>query len=984
MKPRETQPKEQPTRPEPPVRRRDFLKLAGFSLGAVSLGACERGPIEKAIPYLVQPDGITPGEPTYYTTVCGACPAGCGMLAKTLDGRPIKLEGNPDHPVSGGALCATGQASILELYDSHRLRAPLIDGRPSDWDALDAEVRETLGRLGAAGKKLYVLSRTVNSPTLARQIRSFVDGYPGAGRWVQYDPVSSSAMRAAHQLTHGLKDLPDFRLDRAEVIVGIDADFLGTWISPVEFGRAYRTGRTLEGSRLRFSFHYQFEPLLSITGAKADYRIPTHPEAAARVAAAIAVRVAERSGRPLDLPRPDLPGLTEAQTGELIDRLYSFRGKSLILCGAQDLSAQILTNYTNFLLQNYGRTLDIQYPSYRRLGWEEDLRWLLEDLERGDVGALLVLGANPVYELPFGEQLASLMQSVPLSIAFGTHLDETASHARIVCPEPHYLESWGDSQPSARVVSLRQPVMERPAGIRSPLECLERWVGGRRDEYSLVRAYWQETLFEQRFGFGPFEEFWNQALVDGTARIRPRRVDGGNFDLEALSRIDAARLVEEPPGADRYLVLYPSVTIGDGSHALNPWLQEAPDPLSRACWTNPLVIPPDEAGGPLEDGRIIRIENTVGGELRLPASVQPGLHEAAVGAALGYGRKGTERFAKLGPDWVGAPRAEMDSRVGVRLHDQIVFDGPFFRYHRKVRLEVTAERGRLAVVQSFPERDGSADGVVPGTDIVRTGTMEELLLMRPVEQRPEAPNLWPEEHRYAGHHWGMVVDLGACTGCSACVVACQAENNVPCVGEDEVQRHREMHWLRIDRYYVQASGSPDVYFQPMLCQQCDRAPCETVCPVLATVHDAEGLNEQIYNRCVGTRYCMNNCPYKVRAFNWFDYARGDTLENLQLNPEVTVRARGVAEKCSFCIQRIQRARIDAAASGDKPTIQTACQQTCPSGAIVFGDLNDPESPIAGLVKSPRGYRVLDQLGTRPSVLYLAAVRNRPDPTEENG
>lgn len=971
--------------PDLAVRRRDFLKLAGFSLGAISVASCERGPVEKAIPYLVQPEGATPGEPTYYTTVCGGCPAGCGALAKSLDGRPIKLEGNADHPVSSGSLCAIGQASILELYDSHRLRGPAIAGRTVTWDAIDAKVTGQLEELRNNGRRVYLLSRTINSPTLAHQIRTFLNSFPETGRWIQYDPVSSSAIPAAHELTHGLRAMPDYRLDKAEVLVGVDADFLGTWISPVEFGRGYRIGRTIEGSRLRFSYHYQFESLMSITGAKADYRIPIHPDATVRVVAALAVHIAERLGRPADLPKVDPPGMAEKEFEELVDRLLRARGKSLVLCGSQNLSAQILTNYVNFLLQNYDKTLDIQHPSFRRQGREEDLSDLMDAFERDEVGSMFVLGANPVYELPFGKRLGPLMEALPLSVAFSSHLDETASHAGIVCPEVHFLESWGDSQPSTRVVSLRQPAIGRPADFRSPLECLDRWLGGRNDEYAIVRAYWEDHLFEQRFGFVSFEEFWNQTLIDGSARIRPQRATTTPFNPEALAQIDTAALTAAPPQhSERVLVLAPSVALGDGSHALNPWLQEVPDPLTRTCWTNPLKVPATAREEAIPQGRIVRIEVGPGLDARLPAIIQPGQHPSTLGGVLGYGRKGTERFSGLGPDWMGAPEPRPDRAVGVNLYDLVVFDGRFFHYHRRVSVEPTDAAYPLAVVQSFPERAVEGDAVALEPDVIRTDTMEDLLLMRPVQERPEAPNLWPEEHRYPGRHWGMVIDLGACTGCSACVVACQAENNIPCVGEDEVRRHRDMHWIRIDRYYLKQSTSPEVYFQPMLCQQCDDAPCESVCPVLATVHSSEGLNEQIYNRCVGTRYCMNNCPYKVRTFNWFDYARGETIENLQLNPDVIVRSRGVAEKCSFCTQRIQRAKIEARETGEKPSAKTACQETCPSSAIVFGDMNDPESEIAELLKSPRGYRVLEDLGTRPSIIYMAAVRNRPVEAEENG
>jgi molybdopterin-containing oxidoreductase family iron-sulfur binding subunit len=957
--------------------RRGFLRWAGFSAGASVVGACSPGPVEKAIPYLVQAEEIIPGEAVHYTSVCSACPAGCGIIGKCVDGRPVKLEGNPEHPVSRGALCPIGQAAILELYDSARLTSPLLVKKPAGWPEVDHHARTLLNQVRESGKRVYFLTRTINSPTLRFQIESFLRTFPSAA-WISYDPVSSSTIAAAHELTHGIRLCPDYRLDRAEVIASIEADFLGTWISPVGFAQGYRDGRSLEGSRLRFSHHIHFESLLSLTGAKADIRYTVPPGAADRVAASLARAVGRRLGLPVRLPAGGLHEIDEAAFDSAAERLASFRGKSLVLCGAQSLAAQILVNFINDALDNYGRTLDIQYPSFQRLGWEADLTRFLEDLEGGKVGAVLTANANPVYELPFGQRLSSLLEQVPLTVSFTSYHDETSEIADVICPTPHFLESWGDSQPSSRVLAIQQPLVNRAGDTRGSAKTLSAWANAPGGELELVRNYWEEQIFPRRVGFSSFDEFWNESLVTGVAKVRPERMEATSFDMTPVEALeDRPNAVAVP-----MLVLRPSLTLGDGRHALNPWLQELPDPLTRLSWGNALQQPGIRGdSGIVGRAPVARISGNSVPQLDLPVLYQAGLHHLAYGASLGHGRKGTEELRKLSPQWIGAPAGSREERVGCNLFPWVAFNGGFFRYEIPVSVSRTGRTASVALVQRSGTDPEDVEVVALASHAIRELSLERLLATRPIEAGQDEPNLWPEDHSYPGHHWGMVIDLGACTGCGACVIACQAENNIPVVGEDEVARDRAMHWIRVDQYARAHQESMEIWFQPMLCQHCDRAPCETVCPVLATVHSAEGLNEQVYNRCVGTRYCANNCPYKVRAFNWFDYSHGNRRENLQLNPDVTVRSRGVMEKCTFCTQRIQVAKILARSAGEAPRVATACQQSCPSRAIIFGDMNNPAGELAALLKSPRSYQVLKELGTRPSISYLGGVRNRPDSEE---
>jgi len=973
--------------PEAGVGRREFLQLAGFALGAAALTGCSRGLEHRAIPYLIRPEEITPGRSYWYASVCGACPAACGILTKNRDGRPIKLEGNPQHPVSRGGLCAVGQASLLALYDSQRLRNPLDNGQESTWQGVDRQVMQRLESIRAAGGGVRVLTDSTAGPAERGQIAAFLSGF-GDGRHVTYDPLSMSAIADAHLKTHGVRTQPRYRFDEAEVVAGFGADFLGTWISPVEYTAGYHAGRRLDQDGVPFSYHMQLESRMSLTGSNADHRVAVPAGSLPLILAHLAGELARLQGS--SAPWPSLPACpTElAEITSLAERLWKApRGRTLVVCGVNEPGAQTLANYANHLLGNYGTTLDMEGASLQCRGEDAELRRLLDEVLAGKVDALLVRGVNPVYDLPAGEDTAAALDKIPLVVSFASRLDETSRHAHFVCPEPHYLESWGDSEPVNGVAALRQPAIRSLGAVRPLLESLAVWSGQGADARDLVRAFWRKNIYPRRQSGSSFDSFWDQALHDGHVSLRPSGAKHSSFTLSA---VQAPTAWSAPSGDEQLLEVYPSLSMLDGRHAHNAWLHEVPDPVAKTVWDNFVSVPASLAGilG-IASGDVVRI--TAAGDvasLDLPALVQPGQDVRSVAIALGYGCEGTERFAKVGPQWwEGKPTVEEGRFVGVNAAPFLEWEGNSLRYSgRRVRLEKTGRRHELARTQMHHSLDVPEHLVV---DERRRGQIVQETTLAAWAKDPASgahgshgklATLY-EEHPMDGHHWGLAVDLTACTGCSGCVVACQAENNIPVVGKDEVARAREMHWMRIDRYYSGEGSDVDVVHMPMMCQHCDNAPCENVCPVQATAQSAEGLNQQIYNRCVGTRYCANNCPYKVRRFNWFNYPREDRLQNLSLNPDVTVRSRGVMEKCSLCVQRILDGKAEAKRAG-RPVqdgdIQPACVQSCPAKAIVFGDMNDPESELSKQKKDPRHYVVLEELGIKPGVGYLTLVRNRED------
>jgi molybdopterin-containing oxidoreductase family iron-sulfur binding subunit len=872
------------------------------------------------------------------------------------------------------------------------------DNQAVEWPSLDQEILRRLEAIRNQKGAVRFLTGPGVGPATRAMIRQFLDTFADA-RHLVLDPRSCSALLEAHFRTHQARVLPHYHLDKAEVIVGFDADFLGTWIAPVEFTTAYQAGRRLEESGGRLSYHVQFESLLTLTGSKADQRLSIAPGELGTVLNHLSVRLAQKAGvPPLGSLQRD-PPVSARFLDHLTDSLWRNRRHSLILCGSQDVELQVLTNYLNHLLGNYGTTVDLAQPSYQRDDNDRAVATLLQELrenkqkakDEDKIAALFLYQCNPVHDLPDGERIAEDLASVPLIVSLSPRLDETARLAHFVCPDHHFLESWGDAEPVDGVVSLVQPAINPLRKSRSVMESLAVWAGKPRSAYDLVREHWEKEVYPRSTRETAFAVFWDRALQEGFATVSPKPVQVREFDPTPV------RLATEAVGlnGETYsLILYSKVGMPDSSHAYNPWLQELPDPISKVTWDNYACVSPATAKKlGLADGDVIRLDPAGEGDrpsgLELPVLVQAGQHDRVVGVALGYGSQLSGRFANIGPPWLQSkPTVGPNGLVGKNAAPLLRWADNGLRYTRDgVRLTKAGGQHLLASTQDYNLLTLSPRFTLPADEqrpIVREQTLEAYRQERaagpPAHHAEKNGDLWPADHPERGAHWGMVIDLHACTGCSACVVACQAENNIPVVGKDEVRRHREMHWLRIDRYYSERDGGVDVVHQPMLCQHCGNAPCEVVCPVLATVHSEEGLNQQVYNRCVGTRYCANNCPYKVRRFNWFDYAHDDLLQNLVLNPEVTVRSRGVMEKCTFCVQRIQEARIAAGGAGHIPAdgvIQTACQQSCPAQAIVFGNMNDPESRAARLAAAKRSYQVLAELNVRPSVNYLAVVRNRP-------
>jgi Fe-S-cluster-containing dehydrogenase component len=939
--------------------RRDVLSLMGFSLGALGLSGGCRAPVQHAVPLAAASTEMVPGVPNLYATTCGGCNAACGLVVKQRDGRPIKIEGNEASPLTGGGTCAAGQASVLSLYDDARLRGPVWLGNPTSWQEVDRHIRTMLNPGSRDPRAIVLLSPTITSPSTRALLDDFRAAYPSF-RHVVYDTMSLAALREANRLAHGAAVVPHYRFDQARVVVALEADFLGTWLAPVEFARQWARRRTADAAR---GTHVQFESGLSVTGSNADLRLAVAPSEVATVAVALLAAVAERVGG------DGLGGLhaagaaqTAPHAAEIVrvaDALARRRGESLVVSGSNDVATQLIVAKLNALLGNVGTTVDLARPSLQGAGDDAAIPALIDDMKRGAVRALLVWGANPVYDHPDGAAFAQAIAKVPLTISLADRRDETAAHVHALCPDHHFLEAWGDAEPVSGDVSLRQPLIAPLHDTRSGAESLLAWAGRPGDHHSFLRDFWRRSVYPSAPTAEPFDDFWERTLERGVHHIaRPApAIQPYAGDWQSAVREIVVR--DAHPATDAYeLALYESVGARDGRHANNPWLLELPDPITRLTWGNVACLAPSVAAAlGVEAGDVLTL-TTETGKLELPAFIQPGQDRRTVSVAVGYGR------------WAAGKAGD---GIGGNVFPLARVEGGFRRTSARVTVSKTGRRARLAPAQTHFSMEGR--------DIVQTMTVGD----KEHEHEPLL-NLW-RERLHGAHAWGMSIDLDACTGCSACVVACQAENNVPVVGAEQVRKSRIMHWLRVDRYFEGDGDDARSLHQPMMCQHCQHAPCETVCPVLATTTSSEGINQQVYNRCIGTRYCANNCPYKVRRFNWHNFTANDDfpynmqspLGRLVLNPDVTVRSRGVMEKCNLCVQRIQLGKNQALlqrrpmADGD---VATACQQACPTGAIVFGDLADADSRVSKLLAGRRAYRVLDELGTRPNVGYLKRIETK--------
>jgi Fe-S-cluster-containing dehydrogenase component/anaerobic selenocysteine-containing dehydrogenase len=963
--------------------RRTFLKLAGFGVASASLAGCSRGAARFVVPRLEADSGITPGLPYLTATTCGGCEARCGILARCRDGRPVKLEGNPDHAISRGGLCAVGQASLLELYDGQRLDGAIVDGKSVAWQQADDAVRTAL-----EGARVRVLTRTITSPSTRALIERFARETGGAH--VEWDPRSASAILDAHAKCFGARVLPRMRFDRARVIASFDADFLGTWLSPVEFARDYAAGRRPDGEDAQMSRHIHVESHLSLTGSAADERLTLAPSQLRPALAVLAKHVEGHSktktavsGEPTDAPHGD-------RLEKLAEELWEARGASLVVCGSDDPGAQALTVHINQMLGSYGTTLDVEQPSLVRRGDDAALHALVAEMRSGAVDVLIVDGLDLAYELPDDAGVREALAQVGTIISTASLPDETSALAAIIAPTPHELESWNDAEPARGHLSLSQPTVPPLRSARTLRRSLAVWLGDDVDDLDLVKAHWRGQVQHRTGRSGDFDAFFDRVLHDGYVAAPNAPRTRAQWRREGVSEALASAPPRAIDATSFALVLYSKVGLPEARNAHNPWLQELPDPLTTLVWDNYACMSPGMAAKlGVRPGDVVRIADG-DNSIEVPVRTLPGIDEQTVAVALGYGVSGTDRFSRIGPSWLeGRLTVREGETVGSRAASLLQFDAGGMRASgRPVTVTATGAHEDLAGTQDHHRLE------VPKKLAVAGGAVRNVVLATSFETLQKDPanaihshgaheaTMWPADHANSGPRYGMAIDLSACNGCSGCVVACQAENNVPSVGKDEVLRHREMTWLRMDRYFQGTGKALRVYHQPMMCHHCANAPCETVCPVLATAHSADGLNQQVYNRCVGTRYCANNCPYKVRRFNWFDYPRGEELRNLALNPDVTVRSRGVMEKCSMCVQRIQEGKAEATRRGEDlrdGEVQTACQQSCPTNAIVFGDLNDPESAVAKLAHSPRTYQLLSELNVAPGVSYLADVRNAPEP-----
>ena len=940
--------------------RRDFLKLMAASFALAGVTACTRQPQEKILPYVKQPEQLIQGIPLQYATAMTIGGYATGLLVESHEGRPTKIEGNPDHPMSLGAANVFHQASVLELYDPDRTRTVLRAGEVSSWDEFTADLVDALAeQRPKQGAGLRLLTETVTSPTLAAQIGDLLKKYPQA-KWHQYEPWCQDS---APLLAAGMRP-PEMRYDfgKAKVIVACDSDFLFTHPASLTYARQFAAGRnavtgSVDPAQATMSRLYVAEPTPSITGAMADHRLPCGASEIVTLLEALAGT--QDAAASTKLPEPWQSWLAAVRHD-----LEANRGEMLVLVGeGQPWAAHVLAGRIN---QAYGSTAAIYDPSLsgKRVRQLDSIKELTAAMQAGQVDILVQIGGNAAYNAPADFDFAGAMSKVRRNIHYGLFYNETAQRSQWHLPEAHYLESWGDAQAFDGTASVIQPLIlplyeGRTAHELVDMIALEQTARG---AYDIVRGHWQ-TL---RDGEGS-EKAWRKVVHDGLAAatafpgLQAGRIPGIGSVPAGLApepTLEASRL--ETPAEQLELVFKPDYTVWDGRFANNGWLQETPKPITKLTWDNAALLSPrlaEKLGLANEDV----VELTFKGRsVHAPVWIQPGQAEKSVTLHLGYGRTAA---GKVG------------SGQGVNAYALRTGDAMGFGVGLEVK-KVPNVKWELACAQNHHSTEGR--------DVYRVGTLEEYRKKPSLEpENTEVPGpadtLYPPDHTYPGHAWGMSIDLNTCIGCNACMVACQSENNIPIVGKGEVIKGREMHWIRVDGYFEGGVDNPAMYHEPVPCMHCENAPCEVVCPVAATVHSPEGLNEQVYNRCIGTRYCSNNCPYKVRRFNFVQYPDNTTLTyKMQRNPDVSVRSRGVMEKCTYCVQRINEAKITAEKE-NRPVrdgeIKTACQQTCPTEAIVFGDINDPDSRVSKLKKQERVFGMFAELNTKPRTTYLARITN---------
>ncbi|HSD66793.1 MAG TPA: TAT-variant-translocated molybdopterin oxidoreductase [Vicinamibacteria bacterium] len=951
---------EQASMLEDPRGRREFLTLMGASLALAGLTACTKQPEERILPYVRQPEQLVPGRPLFFATAAGHDGYARGILVESHEGRPTKVEGNPDHPASLGASDVFGQAHVLGLYDPDRSQTVLYIGQDRTWGDFRGALRDALeAQKAKGGAGLRFLTGRVTSPTFAAQMAGVLAAFPQA-KWVSWEPAGRDNSRAGAVLAFGEPVEAQYRFERADVILSLEADFVSSHPASLrlvrEFASRRKPGReTPEMNRL-----YVVEGSPTSTGASADHRLALRSseiEGFARaVAAGVGVAVEGAVAHEWVVP--------------IVKDLKRAGARALVMAGeSQPPAVHAMAHAVNEALGAVGTTVTYTAPAEAAPGGEAAaLAALVADMKAGRVEVLVVLGSNPAYGAPADLSFAEALDAVPLRIHHGLYVDETAVHCHWHLPASHGLEGWGDLRAADGTASIVQPLIAPLYNTLSEIEVLAAFGAGPQKGYDIVRAHWEEEL-------GPvdFEKRWNRALHDGV-------VAGTAFEAKAVTVAPGewAKAGRPAPPGGLEIAFRTDPAVFDGRFANLGWLQELPKPLSKLTWENAAFMSPKTAArlggirteaagtGHYTDVVALRLG---GRSVNAPAWVLPGHADDAVTVHLGYGRR---RSGQVG------------TGVGFDAYSLRTSDAPWAA--GGLELSKTGESVMVACTQDHWTIDNQPGEQARERHVVRALSLADLVkdpeAVRRMGEEPEPGLSMYPEHRYEGHAWGMSIDMSACVGCNACVVACQSENNIPVVGKEQVGRGREMQWIRVDRYYEGSPDRPDTYHQPVLCMHCENAPCEVVCPVAATVHSDEGLNDMVYNRCVGTRYCSNNCPYKVRRFNFLLYQDWDTPSfKMMRNPEVTVRSRGVMEKCTYCVQRISRARIDAKNQGREMKdgdVVTACEAACPAQAIVFGDVNDPGSRVSKLKAGERSYGLLTGLQTRPRTTYLAAVRN-PNP-----
>jgi MoCo/4Fe-4S cofactor protein with predicted Tat translocation signal len=988
--------------PEPldAVERRSFLKLMGASLALAGMAGCTRQPPEQILPYVRQPENVVPGKPLFYATAMTLGGRATGLLVESHEGRPTKIEGNPSHPASLGATDVFGQAALLDLYDPDRMRTLTHMGEIFPWSAFIGAMRtaSTLHQT-TKGAGLRILTETISSPTLAAQIEEILARFPAA-MWHQWDPASEMNEAAGLRMAAGSDVSVHYNVERAAVIVSLDSDLFSCGPAHLRYTRQFAARRRPDGAGCRL---YAAEAMPSTTGAKADHRLPLKPSQIETLARALAAEVGVAGVN----RGAELPARAQSWLMAVSQDLAANRGSGIVVAGeGQPPVVHALAHAMNAALGNAGQTVlytDSVEP--HPVDQLQSIRELAAAMAAGHVDTLLVIGGNPVYNAPADLQFGEQMNKVRMRVHLSSHANETSAVSHWQIPEAHFLEAWSDARAFDGTVSIVQPLIAPLYGGRSAHEVLATLSDRpERSGYQIVREFWQARLgatgapgargatgalgapglsrrsrdqsAEARSakeaakadaqgsspGDAEFEKFWRRTVHDGVMAdtALPARSITPAGPIAAFGSAPAS-------AAGIEIAFRPDPTILDGRFNNNGWLQELPKPLTHLTWDNAVLVSPatmariggsarpDFTGGERGQvhGSIVEIRYR-GRTARGTMFAVAGHPDDTATLHLGYGRARTGQ--------VGAGRGF--NAGALRTSDALAFG-------TGAQITLTGETFPLACVQYHH--------LMEGRDLVRAVPRAELASLKKDEH--ELPSLWPsltdEQEKAGGYKWGMSIDLNACNGCNACVVACQAENNIPVIGKDEVMRGREMHWLRVDTYHRGDVENPSTFFQPVPCMHCETAPCEPVCPVGATVHSSEGLNDMVYNRCVGTRYCSNNCPYKVRRFNFLQYQDWDTPSlAIGRNPDVTVRSRGVMEKCTYCVQRISSARIESEKEGRRirdGEVKTACQTVCPAEAIVFGDLNDPNSRVSQLKSEQREYALLHELNTRPRTTYLAAI-----------